>query len=99
MLDSKIKSVLDAVIALINPTQIYLYNKKVGSDGKVKSFKLCVVSDFVHKPTAERQIYVNIDSEVPFDVLLYSNTEWNDLSPDASTFAYSVLTGGEKLYG
>lgn len=87
------------IIPMFDPKKIYLYNRKVSPNGAVVSFKLCIVAAVEDKLDAERRIYRNIDSEVPFDVLIYTPEEWDSLCRDIHAFAKRIEQTGMVLYG
>ncbi|MCL2579117.1 MAG: hypothetical protein FWE32_03705 [Oscillospiraceae bacterium] len=96
---AQIKTVTEAVKTILSPKQIYLYNHKLDNRGKFTSFKLCVIGDFSDKAKAERTLYWEIDSEIPFDVVLYTPGEWKDLSEITAAFASHIKETGMVLYG
>ena len=82
-------------------TRIYLISVKVGTSGNLKSFKLGLIVDDCIKSTSElaASIYFNIDSELPFDIVIYTQTEFYKLNKDVGTFAYKIVEAGTVLYG
>ena len=60
--------------------------------------KLCVVVPEEDSRQAERTLYLNVDSELPFDLVCYSRTQWQKLSGDPDSFAYRVRSTGRMLY-
>lgn len=44
------------------------------------------------------KMYIEIDSEIPFDLILYIFEEWNYYKDDKSSFAYSIKNTGVKIY-
>ena len=96
---AKIADVTQQIVAMLDPVKIYLYNQRLSSEGHTSSFKVCVILRTGERSAAERQIYLNIDCEVPFDVLLYTAEEWDELSAQPDTFAHKILQTGAVLYG
>lgn len=92
-------SVVKQIVSLCRPVQIYLFSHKHYPNGKTASFKLAVIGLFADKPSAEQAIYLQIDSEVSFDVLLYNQEEWQTLCESQRTFAYQILQTGTMIYG
>lgn len=93
-----IKSVVEKITELLIPDVIYLYNQKVNANNAVTSFKLCVVADVPDKFAAERDIYMEIDSDVPFDILIYTGEEWNGLVVNHTSFAHKIKETGTVVY-
>jgi hypothetical protein len=44
-------------------------------------------------------MYINIESNKPFDLLLYTETEWNQCVKDTTSFAYLINKKGTVIYG
>ncbi len=89
-----IRRVASEIEAGVNPEHIILFNQKKGIAGKLISFKLCVVVDTDDKSKVEKRIYLGIDSEVPFDVVIYTPAEWNELVNTPHSFASIINETG-----
>ena len=94
-----VRRVADEIARIFLPKRIYLYNNRLSMEGIFTSFKLCVVGEFDDKEEAECEIYNQIDSDIPFDVLLYTTPEWEELSLDEMSFAGKIIRMGTVLYG
>jgi predicted nucleotidyltransferase len=94
-----IKTVCDSIVDMLDPLEIILFSVKRGSDGREKSFKLCVVVDTADKLEAEKRIYLGVDSDVPFDVLVYTPEEWDELTAQSNSFARRISEEGTYVYG
>jgi hypothetical protein len=90
--------VVSKIADLCAPDQIYLYNQRINSKNEVSSFKLCVVADVADKFAAEHDIYLEIDSDIPFDVLIYTTQEWEELTRISTTFAYKISQTGVVVF-
>gem|GEM_PF-295172 len=101
-LNDKSKGLLDSIVAetvgICDPCLIYLVSSKTGTDGTLKSLKLCVVTDTADNSAVERALLLGVNSDIPCDFIVYGKTEWDELTDDDCTFAYRVDNGGEKLY-
>lgn len=96
---SVIALVVEEIVNLLHPHTIYLYNQRISLKGEYISFKLCVIADFPDKTEAERSVYRNIDCAIPFDVLLYTPGEWEELSHNTAAFASHIIETGTVVYG
>lgn len=97
--DPIIKKTVGEVVSICDPCFVYLVSHKTGSEGDIKSFKLCVVVDDGRDPDrTERELLLKTDPPVPCDFIAYTLEEWNDCAEDDCTFAYRVENGGEQLY-
>jgi hypothetical protein len=93
-----IDGVVEQIARLTAPERIYLYNQRINSRHEVTSFKLCMVVDVPDKFAAERDIYMDIDCDVPFDILIYTREEWEGLTANHTSFAYKVKETGTVVY-
>lgn len=94
----EVRGVVEEIAKLIRPNAIYLYNHKRTLSGQIASFKLCVIADCV-KEAAERQIYREIDCMIPYDIILYTPEEWQQLTDRPDTFAHKISRTGTVVYG
>ena len=75
-----------------------LFNVKHSPNGEVKGFKLCVVMETADKAGDEKRIYLDIDSDIPFDVLVYTPREWDALLLEQHSFANRIMREGTCVY-
>lgn len=101
MLFPEIQSTAEAIAALGKPLAVYLISHKTNlSTGELISYKLAVIvpDDTASISELECFLYTGVDSEHPYDLVLYRETEWNSLSADQRTFAWSIRENGTLLY-
>jgi hypothetical protein len=97
--DENIKTVCDRIIKDFRPLKVILFNIKHSPSGEATGFKLCVVMDTADKTEDEKRIYLDIDCDIPFDVLIYSPQEWDGLMLEKHSFAKRILREGTYIYG
>lgn len=95
----KVAVVVEEIAERFRPKKIYLFTQKFSPAGETLSFKLCVVGDFKDKEAAEKEMYLEIDSEIPFDLVLYTQKEWNQLLEVKTSFARKIFLTGTVVYG
>ena len=84
----------------VNPVKIYLVGAKHNIKGELTGFKLCViVNDVPSTAELEGELYMKTDCDIPFDVLIYNLSEWNELIADEGTFASKIHRTGALIYG
>ena len=66
--------------------------------GDVKDIDVCLVVETENKAELERELYLAIDSDVSFDIIIYTPSEWEVLIPDAQSFAHRILEKGTVIY-
>ena len=88
----------DAIVRLAAPETILLVSRKEAVDGSLTAVKLCVVIGEGDPDAVERRLYMDIDSDLPYDVLVYTRGEWDRLAEDAVSFASRIRKTGRVLY-
>lgn len=88
----------DEIIRLCSPSKILLFSQKQRPSGDICSVKLCVIIPDGDSHQIEHLLYVNVDSEFPFDVLVYTEKEWDDLLKSRMSFANRIQKSGRVLY-
>lgn len=99
-IDPIITEMVEDVVGICSPLQIFLVSRKNGSDGELKGFKLCIVAGDGSDPHAlESKLSLETDCVVPCDFIVYTAAEWIELVEDDCSFAYRVDNMGVLLYG
>ncbi len=93
LLDS-IRRVASEIEEDVKPKHIILFNQKKGVAGRLLSFKLCVVVETDDKSAVEKRIYLSIESDIPFDVVIYTPDEWNEMVKTPHSFASVIHETG-----
>lgn len=94
-----INNIVEQILDLCNPYKIILFSTKYNLSNEMTSFKLCVIMpDDIDVTELECQLYLEIDCENPFDVVIYRISEWKELVLDDSSFASKVERTGVVLY-
>lgn len=96
---AEIMSVVEKIANLLEPETIFMFSNKRGKAGKTAGFKLCVVAEHSDRAAAERRLYLAIDCEVPFDIVIYSPAEFEALRNSEGSFAQRIAESGVVLYG
>jgi hypothetical protein len=94
-----IAEVVERIAKSFSPQKIYLFSHKRGQLGRSAGFKLCVVIECDNLEHVERQIYLKIDSEVPYDLVLYTPEMFGELLARKGSFAGRVAEKGRLVYG
>jgi hypothetical protein len=95
--DKIIAEAAEKISVLLKISHIILISAKHSVQGDMTGFKLCVVhSDSLVKADIETAILLEIDSPVPFDVVCYTESEWEKYSADPTAFAGKVAREGRR---
>jgi hypothetical protein len=90
--------VAEEIVELLAPRKIYLYNQRISDKLATSSFKLCIIAEVEEKSAAEHRIYLEIDCDIPFDILLYTPAEWETLTAIPTSFASKICATGTVIY-
>lgn len=98
-LNANIKNVCDEIVKNFDPKKVILYNMKRSVGEEINGFKICVIVDTSSRLDTEKHIYLDIDSDIPFDVLVYTPVEWDKLLNEKNSFACRIIKEGTYIYG
>lgn len=88
------------IVELYEPKEIILFGSVAKGIFKVNSdIDLCIIKDTNEKKKLLTEMYIGIDSSIPFDLVLYTVEEWNKCVNDKNSFAYIINSTGVKIYG
>lgn len=81
--------------------KIYLISNKISTSGELTSFKLALIVNDSVKSISELEcrLYMETDSELPYDIVLYKTSEWDELKDEIGTFAWKINNSGVLIYG
>ena len=89
--DQVIEETVDKIVELFSPSKVIEYNTKYDMDGHLISFKLCIVGNIPDND--------EVGSEIPYDIILYTDEEFKELSEQLSAFANRISQKGRVRYG
>ena len=96
-----INSIAKSIAEKCSPQKIILISYKTNNDSELTSFKLALIVDdnTESMPELECSLYMEIDSDIPYDLVFYTVSEWNSLKDNEGTFAWKINNTGAVLYG
>lgn len=86
------------IVRLCSPQKILVFSEKHRPDGTLLSVKLCVIIADGDAAGVEHALYVGIDCDLPFDVLVYTKEDWRRLQSSPVSFASQIARTGRVLY-
>lgn len=96
----ELENIKNRIIQIYNPNKIILFGSLAkGVIRQNSDIDLCIVTDTDDKRKLISDIYVTVDSLLPFDVIVYTVKEWEDNMKDRASFAYKIFKEGKLLYG
>ena len=99
MISKLAQTILSDILRHCSPQKVILYGeKRTLSTSEIKSLDFCIILPEVDKPSLLHELYQTIDSPVPFNLLLYSCDEWEELTEDFSSYASAIQKKGTVLY-
>lgn len=98
-MDREVEAILEGILTHCAPKCVILYGEKRSlASGCIKALDFCVILPAADKPALLYELYMTIDAEVPFNVLLYTCAEWEALTEDFSSYASAICKKGTVLY-
>lgn len=79
--------------------KIFLISFKVNNDSQLTSFKLALILDdgAENLPELECRLYLEMDCELPFDLVIYRESEFDRLKNEIGTFAWKIDNSGAEI--
>lgn len=81
--------------------KMFLISFKVDNESNLTSFKLALIlaDETDNLPELECRLYLEVDCDVPFDMVIYRHSEFEKLKNEIGTFAWKIDNSGAMLYG
>lgn len=97
---NEINLIKEQVVSHYAPSKIILFGSQAkGMATKKSDIDLCIVKDTENKRDLLIDMYLNIRSSKPFDLILYTEAEWSQCVNDTTSFAYLINKKGTVIYG
>lgn len=93
-----VNAVCREIVELFQPEKVILFSCKYSLEDEVTSFKLIVVAKN-EDGRLEHDIYMAVDCDIPYDVVVYTPESWEELRGVPHSFAGRVDQNGVVLYG
>lgn len=79
--------------------RIFIISFKVDNTGELTSFKLALILDdnAQNLPELECRLYLEVDCELPFDLVIYRQGEFDKLKEECGTFAWKINNSGAEI--
>lgn len=96
-----IRQAVKDILGACHPLEIILYaEKRTMSTGKLKAFSLCVVvPDGTDCRQLRTRLHLALSADVPVNLSVYTNEEWDDLIADETSYAAWIARKGQVIYG
>lgn len=87
------------IVKRYQPQQVILFGSLArGVIHKDSDIDLCIIIDTKDKRQIARDILLYVDSDKPFDVIVYTPEEWSRYQTDPASMAYSLCKEGKVIY-
>ncbi|NMB95208.1 MAG: nucleotidyltransferase domain-containing protein [Clostridiaceae bacterium] len=97
---NEINLIKEQIVSYYAPSKIILFGSQArGTATKKSDIDLCIVKNTENKRELLTDMYLNIESSKPFDLLLYTEAEWKQCVNDTTSFAYLINKKGIVIYG
>lgn len=96
----ELNNIKNQIVNKFNPKEIVLFGSLAkGTFRSNSDIDLCIIKDTDNKRDLITKIYTEIDCNVPYDIVVYTISEWEKFKNDKDTFVYSIIKNGVKIYG
>lgn len=81
--------------------RIFLISYKTDNFANLTSFKLALIlkDSAQNLPELECRLYIDVECELPFDLVIYRQGEFDRLKEEIGTFAWKINNSGAEIYG
>ena len=85
---------------LFNIEKLIIFGvKKSEKDDTVTDLDICIIAENIDDKNAwVKKAYVDIDSDIPYDIFLYTHQEWNECLKTTKSFASRIDRKGYVVY-
>ena len=100
-MSESIRQAVEDILRACRPQEIILFaEKRTMSTGKLKAFSLCVVvPDGTDCRQLRTRLHLALSADVPVNLSVYTNEEWDDLIADETSNAAWIARKGQVVYG
>lgn len=100
-MSESIRQAVRDILGVCQPQEIILFaEKRTMSTGKLKAFSLCVVvPDGTDCRQLRTRLHLALSADVPVNLSVYTNEEWDDLIADETSYAAWIARKGQVIYG
>jgi predicted nucleotidyltransferase len=96
----EIENIKKQIINKFQPDKIILFGSQASGTAKLGSdIDLCIIINTSDKRVLLTELYSEIDSRKPFDIVVYTPEEWDKAKNDPGAFAHLINQKGVALYG
>ena len=99
-MSESIRQAVEDILRACRPQEIILFaEKRTMSTGKLKAFSLCVVvPDGTDCRQLRTRLHLALSADVPVNLSVYTNEEWDDLIADETSYAAWIARKGQVIY-
>lgn len=99
-MNERIELIKNQILSKFQPTRIILFGSAAkGNFNNSSDVDLCIIQEYQNKKRALLDLYTELDCDFPFDIVLYSEKDWNDNVEDKGSFAHLIMKTGVQIYG
>ena len=84
---------------MVSPDMIILFGSKQNISGdSLKERSFCVIRQDGEKKETEKKRYLNLKSDIAFNIVVYKKDDWDRLSCDKTSYAGAIISKGVIVY-
>ncbi len=95
-----VKQSVQDILGVCQPKKIILYaEKRTMATGKLKALSLCVITpDGADCHRLRTNLHLAISADVPVSLNVYTESEWDSLCEDHTSYAAWIARKGQVVY-
>lgn len=99
-LEREVEVICDGLKRLFDVERLIVFGiKKCQKNNCITDLDICVVANVDYgKNDLLKKAYLEIDSDVPFDLFVYTPSEWESLLGKSESFASRIARKGQVVY-
>ena len=100
-MSESIRQAVEDILRACRPQEIILFaEKRTMSTGKLTAYSLSVVvPDGTDCRRLRTRLHLALSADVPVNLSVYTNEEWDDLIADETSYAAWIARKGQVIYG
>jgi len=96
----ELERIKNQIVKLYSPSKIILFGSLAKRCIKSSSdIDICVIIDTEDKRMLARDMQLKVEGNIPIDIVIYTNEEWDLYHENSSSFLYNICKDGEIIYG
>lgn len=96
----EVEKIKEQIVNMYSPRKIILFGSIAKKHIKITSdIDICVIIETNDKRELLKDMYLKIECDKPYDIVIYTPEEWEKSHKNTSSFVYNIYKEGVVIYG